>query len=146
MPNPTPNGINGTHSGDLGAYAVDQVQGVEVHAGLASLRSWRCAHFHAPVFSPADRVQAHRRAGDVAGEVFEAIRVVGQDRLRRVHAEAGVFPAQEHLLGFRAEAFGLAQGAQDHAPEQLVEDLAIPPLHTSRIREHRQPERGTRLR
>jgi hypothetical protein len=59
---------------------VDQVQGIEVHAGLASLRSWRRAHFHAAVVSPTDRVQAHRGAGDVAGEIFEAIGVVGQDR------------------------------------------------------------------
>ena len=79
--------------GNLRTYAVAQVQGIEVHIGLAGLWSWGCAHSHAAVFSPADRVQAHRRAGDV----FEAIGAAGQDRLHRVHAEAGVFPAQENL-------------------------------------------------
>jgi hypothetical protein len=38
------------------------------------------------------------------------------------------------MLGFRAEVFSLAQGTQDHAPEQVVESLAIPPLDALELR------------
>src|SRR3989339_210749 len=85
----------------------------------------RSENADAVLFGALDGAEGHGRTDEIAGEVLEALGVIGGDALAGVNGEAGVNPAQEDVAKGLGEPVGVDEPAEEKASEELAQGLRI---------------------
>jgi len=111
--------------GDLFGDGLDPVEGIEEKLARAVFGMRRGENADAVLFGALDGAEGHGRTDEVAGEVLEALGVIGGDALAGVNGEAGVNPAQEDVAKGLGEPVGADEPGEEKASEELAQGLRI---------------------
>jgi hypothetical protein len=114
-----------TGIGDQVGDGLDPVEGVEEKLAGAVPGMGRGENADAVLFGALDGVEGHGGTDEVAGEVPEALGIVGGDALAGMDGEAGVDPVQEDVAEGLGEPIGGDEPGEEKASEELAQGLRI---------------------